>query len=510
MKHFVIVGGGATGLGAAFLLKRAQEAGHDFTWELLERDNRLGGKVAGEIVNDPETGEPFIIDGGPDCFTARKPAAMRVARLAGIGDQRLPSNEDFKGTFIWREGKKHPLPAGFSMFVPTQLEPVFETELLSEEGKREIFRDLTEPKKVVPEGERNDETLESFIVRRFGREVLDYLAEPFIGGVHASAPESMSLAASFPMYLDLEQKYGSVIRGITEMMAARAKASSSAGQSGQPVTQPTPKAAVPGVSSHPAQRQTLFATFNQGLHQLTDAMADAAGRDRLLTGVSVEEVVNQDEGYLIRTNDGREIYADGLIVTTESYAAAEILKTVAPEMAEAYAGIPNLTSSTCSFAFKREDVDLPEKGFGLLVPAVEERALLAATWSSTKWTNRAPEGRVLIRGFCGTPHNQELMEKSDEELTQIVLDELREMMDIHPGAQPLFSRFYRWHLGMSQYTMGHLDRVETIERVAAVTKGLGSGGGCLRGVGVPNCIEAGERAAMKVLADCEISYLEEL
>lgn len=509
MKHFVVIGGGATGLGAAFLLKRAQDAGHEFTWDLYERDNRLGGKVAGEIVNDPETGEPFIIDGGPDCFTSRKPAAMRVARLAGIGDQKLPSNEDFKGTFIWRGGKKHRLPAGFSMFVPTQLEPVFTTELLSEEGKREIFKDLTAPKKVVPEGERNDETLESFIVRRFGREVLDYLAEPFIGGVHASAPETMSMAASFPMYLDLEQKYGSVIRGTVEMMAARTKvaAAQAAKQASQPPVQVVSTATG---TTQPAQRQTLFATFSQGLHQLTDAIADAAGREHLHTGISIEEVTRQGTGYLIRTDDGREIFADGIIVTTESYAAAEILKDVAPEMAEAYAGIPNLTSSTCSFAFKTEDITVPTHGFGVLVPAVEQRALLAATYSSTKWINRAPEGRVLVRGFCGTPHNQELMEKSDEELTEIILDELREIMDIRPGAQPLFSRFYRWHLGMSQYAMGHLERVETIERVAAATCGLDVGGGCLRGVGVPNCIESGERAAMKVLSDYQLCYVEEL
>lgn len=499
MKHFVVIGGGATGLGAAYFLKRAQDAGHEFTWDLYERDNRIGGKVAGEIVADPETGEPYIIDGGPDCFTSRKPAAMRVARLAGVGDQKLPSNEDFKGTYIWRDGKKHHLPAGFSMFVPTQLEPVFETELLSEQGKHEIFKDLTAPKKVLVEGERNDETLESFIVRRFGREVLDYLAEPFIGGVHASAPESMSLAASFPMYLDLEQKHGSVIRGIVEMMASRAKAAAAA-----------PARPEPAPGAKPAQRQTLFATFSQGLHQLTDAMADAAGRNRLHTGISIEDVVRQGEGYLIKTDGGREIFADGIIVATESYAAAKILKNVAPEMAEAFAGIPNLTSSTCSFAFKAEDITVPESGFGVLVPAVEERALLAATWSSTKWTNRAPEGRVLIRGFCGTPHNQELMEKSDEELTEIILEELREIMDVRPGAQPLFSRFYRWHLGMSQYTMGHLDRVETIECSAASTKGLDVGGGCLRGVGVPNCIESGERAAMKVLADYQICYVEEL
>ena len=489
MARFAIIGGGATGLGAAFLFRRAQDAGVDVEFELYERDARLGGKVAGEIVADPETGEPFIIDGGPDCFTARKPAAMRVAKLAGIEDQRQPSQESKKGTYIWRKDRKHHLPEGFSMFVPTQLGPVFETELLTEEGKREMLRDLVVPKKEVAPGEFNDETLESFIVRRFGREVLDYLAEPFIGGVHASAPESMSLRASFPMYLDMEQKYGSVIRGTVE--GARARAKMSTGKPKDP-------------------KQTLFATFKLGLHQLTDAMADAAGREHLNTNCAVDLVEAEGKRYVVTFADGCQETFDGVVMATESYAAARILRNFNAEMAQAYDGIPNLTSSTCSFGFRAEDVVLPESGFGTLVPAVENRALLAATWSSTKWANRAPQGRVLIRGFAGTPHNQHLMEKSDEELTAIVLEELREIMDIKPDAKPLFSRFYRWTLGMSQYTMGHLGRVEIIERLCEETSGFAAAGGCFRGVGVPNCIAGGERAALKLIADCGLDYFEEI
>lgn len=493
MARIAIIGGGATGLGAAFLLKRASEAGADVEFDLYERDSRLGGKVAGEIVPDPETGEPFIIDGGPDCFTARKPAAMRVAKLAGIEDQKLPSQESKKGTYIWRGDRKYHLPEGFSMFVPTQLAPVFETGLLTEEGKRELLRDLVVPKKKIEPDAFNDETLESFIVRRFGREVLDYLAEPFIGGVHASAPETMSLRSSFPMYLDMEQKYGSVIRGTVMGMKAREKAA--AGKPKDP-------------------NNTMFATFRLGLHQLTDAMADAAGREHLHTGCAVSSVRAEKEGsstrYVIDFEDGSRETFDGVVIATESYAAARMLKDMNPEMAQAYEGIPNLTSSTCSFGFRAGEITLPESGFGTLVPAVENRALLAATWSSIKWSNRAPEGRVLIRGFAGTPHNQDLMEKSDEEITAIVLSELKEIMDIKPDAEPLFSRFYRWTLGMSQYTMGHLDRVETIERICENTHGLAAAGGCFHGVGVPNCIAGGEKAALKLLADCGIDYFEEI
>lgn len=489
-KRVAIIGGGATGLGAAYLLKRAQNAGSEVEFTLYERASYLGGKIAGEVVADPETGEHYIIDGGPDCYSSHKPAAMRIAQLAGIGDQKLPSSEERKGTYIWRAGKIHPLPDGFSMFVPTQLAPVFESELLSEQGKREIWNDLLVEPRAVPEGERNDESLESFVVRRFGREVLDYLAEPFLGGVHASDPRTMSLAATFPMYLDMEQRSGSVIRATALGMAARERAA--AGKPKDP-------------------NNTIFATFRMGMHQLTDAMVAAIGRENLLTNTGVASVEpsgrrDGEDGWTVTLDSGESHHFDAVVVATESNYAGALLEAADAELSAALRGIPNITSATCSMAFRAEDVSTPDKGFGVLVPAVEQRALLAATWSSTKWSNRAPSGRVLIRGFIGTPHNQEVMELDDEELTQVVLQEFRDILGVPAGVQPLFTRFYRWTLGMAQYTMGHLDRVETVESRCNALVGMGVGGGCLRGVGVPNCIESGERAALKVLADLDIEH----
>lgn len=517
MQHkarIAIIGAGATGLGAGYLCKRAQEAGHDFDFAIYEKDTRVGGKIAGEIVEIEDGGETrrFVIDGGPDCFSAFKPAAMRHARMAGIGDQKLNSQEELRGTYIWRKDRKHPLPEGFSMFVPTKLAPVFETELLSEEGKREMLRELTVEKKIVPEGERNDESLEDFITRRFGKEVLDYLAEPFIGGVHASAPETMSLAASFPMYLEMEQKYGSVIRGVVTGAEARKRAAERRAKEAA-------EAAARGEQVRPAPKMTIFATFKEGMHQLTDAIAQKIGFENINLGrgidtVTFNEALEADEGEIVRDykisfEDGAVEFFDAVFIGTESFAGSLITRELNSRMSKAYEGIPNLSSSTCSFAFKLKDVDMPKRGFGTLVPAVEERALLAATWSSVKWGNRAPEGYVLIRGFCGTPHNQEIMEKSDEELTQIIFEELREIMDIHDDAKPLFSRFYRWTLGMSQYAMGHLDRVEAIEEECEKTKGLAAGGGCFRGVGVPNCLESGEAGIAKIFKDLGIDYREE-
>lgn len=486
--RIAIIGGGATGLAAAYRLRRVLDAhraadpsgASPFEFDLFERDGYLGGKVAGEVVADPETGEPFIVDGGPDCYSAHKPAAMRLATLAGVAERRLPSNEDRKGTFVWRNGVAHPLPDGFSMFVPTKLAPVFESELLSEDGKREIWRDLAEPAREWAPDERVDESLESFVVRRFGREVLDYLAEPFLGGVHASDPATMSLAATFPMYLDMERRSGSVIRATSLAVAARERA-----QAGKPKD----------------PNSTVFATFRGGMHELTDAIARAAGTECLHTGTGVARIEPAEAGYRIELENGEELSYDAVIVATESNHAATLTSGIDSALSAALAGIPNISSATCTAAFRAEDVTVPERGFGVLVPAVEERALLAATYSSTKWSNRAPEGRVLLRGFIGTPHNQEIMERSDGELVEIVLNEMRAVLGVRDGAAPLFTRFYRWTNGMAQYTMGHLDRVEAIEARENAIDGLAVAGGCLRGVGVPNCFESGERAADKVLGD---------
>ncbi|MCL2526329.1 MAG: protoporphyrinogen oxidase [Coriobacteriia bacterium] len=563
-KHIVIVGGGVTGLAAAYQLERARAAGVAVSYTLLERDNRVGGKVAGEVVSDPETGEPYIVDGGPDCFSAMKPGGRRMTTMLDAEDDWLPSNDPRKIVWIFRDGQMHRLPEGFSMFVPTQLEPLFVTDLLSEEGKKDMIREMTLPardwaaegKTADGKGEaRRDESLESFVTRRFGREVLDYLAEPFIGGVHASDPKDMSLAASFPMYFDLEEKYGSVIRGTVMSQAARKRAAL------------TRIAELPEGAPKDIWGKTVFASYKLGMHELTDAIANKVAHN-IRTGVMVDRITRTDDGsYRIETSKvdgaspyhsiGREgalsdstdqlracaknadqavfcgrideakidpeklaegvqttqsylddlITADGVIIATESFAGADLTRDLDEDLSQAYASIPNLTSSTVSFAFREEDLgEGRSDGFGVLVPEACKRDLLAASWSSTKWPGRAPEGRVLIRGFAGTPLNQEVMDLPDDELIATVLQELKEVMGLPQEVEPLFARLYRWTLGMSQYKMGHLDHVETIEELTSATTGLACVGGCFRGVGIPNCIDAGEGAARKVMADFNLEY----
>jgi oxygen-dependent protoporphyrinogen oxidase len=208
MKRIIIVGGGVAGLGAAFKVARAASEGHSVEFVLIEKDPRIGGKILTEIVHDPSDESPFIVDGGPDCFLTEKPACHRIAKLIGSFDDELPTDDSRRRTWILSRGKLHQMPDGVMMFAPTKFVPFATTGLFSWPGKIRMGMDLLIPRKKVAPGEFNDETLESFVVRRMGRECLDRLAEPLVGGVHASDPTQMSLAATFPRLLEMEQTTG--------------------------------------------------------------------------------------------------------------------------------------------------------------------------------------------------------------------------------------------------------------------------------------------------------------
>jgi len=492
VKRIIIVGGGVAGLAAAYKVARAASEGHEVEFALLEKDSRLGGKICTEIVPDPSGEGSFAVDGGPDCFLTEKPACHRIAKLTGIYDDELPTDESRKRTWILSRGKLHPLPDGIFMFAPTKFLPFATTGLFSWSGKIRMAMDLFIPPKKLTPGELNDETLESFVVRRMGRECLDRLAEPLVGGVHASDPAKMSLAATFPRLLEMEQKYGSLTKGF---LAARQKV--------EEMRRKYP----PKLGEKP---RTFFTSFLNGMQQLTDRMADVAGRESMRAGIAVNALRRGgNREWSASLSDGSSVDGDAVILATESWAAEPLVRPIDEIIADALVSIPASSSATVSVAFNENEVGFDLNAFGVLCPLKEGRALMAATYSSTKWRGRAPLGKVLMRGFVGGPHNQKIVERPDEELLQTVLAEFRDIVGLSPRAKPLFSRVFRWHLGMPQYTLGHIDRVSRIEDRCAQIPGLAIAGGSYRGVGVPNCIESGERAVSKILTDWSIDLAED-
>lgn len=495
MKKVIIIGGGSAGLGAAFKIRRAAEAGIDVDCVVIEKADRLGGKLASDVIADPEGAGDYIIDGGSDAFVLGKPAVPRIANLLGLGEEMTPACEENKKTLIVKGKRLIEMPDGIMMFAPTKLLPLATSKLYSWPGKFRMALDLVLPRKEKwAEGEtaqQHDETLEDFVVRRMGRECLDRLAEPLVGGVHASHPKDMSLAATFPNFLEMEQQFGSLIRGMLDQRkkneAMRKKYPSKPGD----------------------KPRTFFNTFRLGMQQLTDGMAGAVGEERIVTGRTVTSISRAGETWSVTLDDGQTITGDALVVATEVWAAETLVREIDSEIADLLANIPCSSSATVPMAFREEDFPVDQKWFGILCPLVEGRPLLAVTLSSSKWPGRTPKGRVLLRGFVGGPANQHLLEVSDEELIETVRGQLVDMLGLRQDAQPVFAKVYRWFKGMPQYTLGHLDRVDEIENRLTSVPGLSLAGGGYRGVGIPNCIESGERAVTKVLGDLGVDLPED-
>jgi oxygen-dependent protoporphyrinogen oxidase len=494
VKKVIIIGGGAAGLGAAYKVRRAAEAGADVDCVLVEKGDRPGGKLASDIVRDAE-GNEYVVDGGSDAFVAGKPAIARIAKMLGIDGDMVPAREENKKTLIVKGKRLVEMPDGIMMFAPTKLVPLATTRLYSWPAKFRMALDLVLPRKTRwAQGEtaqEHDETLESFVVRRMGRECLDRLAEPLVGGVHASDPAAMSLAATFPNFLEMEQQFGSLIRGFLNERKKREEMRKKY----------PPK---PG-----AKPWAFFNTFLRGMQQLTDGMADAIGRDRIRTGVVATSVERTGDAWRVSLSTGEVLEGDAVIVATEGWAAEPLVRGFDPTIADLLASIPYSSSATVPMAFRDSDCPFDKKWFGILSPMVEKRPLLAVTLSSSKWPERSPKDRVLLRGFIGGPNNQHLLEASDAELIETIRAQIVDLLGMNADVQPVYASVYRWNGGMPQYTLGHLDRVDRIEELSTKVAGFALAGGAFRGVGVPNCIESGERAVTKVLGELGMCLAED-
>lgn len=468
MKKLVVIGGGITGLSAAYEIQKAKERGADVDYILVEKDDRLGGKIY------TQKKDGYILEAGPDCFLADKPWVAQMADKLGIGDRIMPSNEASKITYVYADKKLQRLPDGLMGLVPTKLVPFALSPLISWPGKIRMAMDLFIPKKTTDD----DETLGSFVTRRLGKEALDKIAEPLIGGIHAGDPDQMSLKASFPRFIQMEQKYGSLLKA---MLAGKKNA-------------PKPRPAEPG-----KPKKTFFMTFIEGMGELTDAIAAELDNSKVLTGKTVSKIEkNEKGGYTVFIEGIEPVEADAVIMTAPAHEAAEIVRDFDTELYSNLAAIPQATSATVNLAFRRSDVKGTLEAFGFIVPLSEKRKIKAGTYSSTKWNYRTPGNEyVLMRAFVGGAKNQELVYQSDEDMLKMVLGELKDIVGI--TAEPVLYNINRWIKGMPQYTIGHLQRVDHIEARAAANPGLYVVGGSYRGVGVGDCINVGSQAAKKAL-----------
>lgn len=479
-KHVVIVGGGIAGLSTAwYLQKSSQEEGLDLAYTVLEQSDRWGGKVLTEKV-DGYGDEPFVVEGGPDSFLTQKPWALQLARELGLEERLLGTNDDNRKVFVLNKGRPTPLPDGVLLIVPTKIKPFALSPLISPLGKLRMGLDLF----IKPKTDGEDETLADFISRRLGSEALDKIAEPLMSGIYNAEAERQSLLATFPRFRSLEEKHGSLIKG---MLASRRAHSNG--------SVPAAKAQPAGSQKPTNQKLSMFVSLKGGTEELVDALApQLTGELRLNTCVA--KMRELDGRYCLVTGNGEKIMADAIIFAIPSYTAAGLLRDMAPRAANGLDGIRYVSTGTVSIAFRRQDIDLLE-GFGLVIPRSEKRLINAVTITSTKFDQRAPDDHVLLRIFFGGSRNPQMMDVEDDILVTIVLSELQALLGI--DAQPLFYRIFRWRRANPQYDVGHLERVEAIE--AGLPERIYVTGSPYRGIGLPDCVHQGQETATRLISE---------
>ena len=457
----VIIGAGISGLSAAWEL--LQSGCTDFL--VLEAGAQAGGVLRTEIVNG------FVMEAGPDSFLTQKKAAAELCHQLGLGDDLIGCNEAGRGTCILRRGRLHTLPEGWQMLAPARLLPAVTTPLLSVSTKLLIALEwlrITSPRGRAGE----DESVAAFVRRHFGSEVVDVIAGPLLAGVYGGDPEQLSLPTVMPRFAELEQQ-GNLIRALMK--------SAKAGQRQKPA----------GAAPAP-----IFTSLRRGLGSLADTLAERIGSERLRTGVAVESLSPEGAGYRLQLQEGRTLLAERVLLALPAWISAALLEGLDAELVAALSSIPYASSMTVNLAFAHS-LDLPD-GFGFLAPRAEGRRLMACTFVHRKFPHRAPAGASLLRVFYGGATDPGVIALSDQQAVELSRQELQAILGV--DQPPVYTQVNRWHRAMAQYNLGHAQRVRHITARLQQHPRLRLSGNAWSGIGIPDCIENGRRAARELLA----------
>ena len=474
-QRVAIVGAGISGLAAAHQLSRS-DASLEIT--VFDASDRLGG------VLQTERTDGFCIELGPDSVLSRMPWAVNLFRDLGISDQLINTNPSHHGVDVVCRGRLERLPDGLAVMAPQRIWPMVTTPILSWRGKLRLAAERFVPRRRSTE----DESLAAFACRRLGRDAFQRLVQPLAGGIYMGDPEQLSINATFPQFVEMESKYGSLIK------AARAGAK-------------TQRAGAPGAKhQRPAAggpEYSLFVAPRRGLGSAIDALAADLENCNLCTNHQVLSLSRADNGWVLEIQptgnaETRQQAFAAVILAVPAHHAGSMLQSADRELSLALNEIPYAGCVVVNLAYDRDAFPRELDNFGFLVPHVEQRPVLACTFSSVKYADRAPQGKVLLRAFLGGACREEVMQWSDENVVQTVQDELRQLM--HVSKPPLFSRIKRWHRAMPQCVLGHAHRVERIEQLAEKHPNLELAGNAYHGVGIPHCIRSGQQAAERVLA----------
>jgi oxygen-dependent protoporphyrinogen oxidase len=461
MRRIAIIGGGISGLAAAFALEERRRAGNlPVEYVLFEASPRLGGVMVTDRVDG------CLVEAGPDSFLTEKPWAIDLCKKIGLGDQLIGSNDPERKTYILVKGKLVVMPDGLMFMVPTKILPTVFSPLFSLRSKVRMAAEWFHP----PRAASADETVAEFVARHYGPEMVDRLADPLLSGVYGGEASQLSVRSVLPRFSDMEARHGSLGRA---MLAARKKM---AGAAKRP---PAP----------------LFTSLKNGMQQMVDALVSRLQQAALHTSCPAESVTAQNDGWTVSAGYQSDHF-DAVIIATPATAAASLLQTSDEKLASELGGIRYSSSVTVTLGYDEKVRRSLPPGFGFLVPRSEGRRLLAATFVHNKFPHRAPENRAIVRCFLGGARDEQILESSDDEILRIVRTELKQILGL--AAEPLFVRVYKWKGAMAQYSVGHLDRLRRIETMSQKLPGLALAGNGYSGIGVPDCVRSGTDAAGRV------------
>lgn len=461
-KKAVVLGGGITGLTAAYYLgKAAKEKGLPLDLTVIERMSRLGGKVM------TLRKEGFILERGPDSFLARKPAMLSLIKDLGMEGELVATNPKGRKAYILHRGRLHPMPKGLNLGVPTEVWPFLTTQLVSPLGKIRASFDLLLPRRKMTE----DESLGDFLERRLGGEVLYHIAEPLLAGIYAGDTHSLSVEATFPQFKEMERRHRSLILG---MMLGKKK------------VPPKEMEGLPEVA-----KRTVFLSFSKGLLSLIERLEEEI-EGRILTEVGANRIERRQGSYAVTLGTGEILNADLLILALPAPTISTLFTDVT--IGERLKRIKFVSVANVILAYEESQVPFDLNGSGFLVPRTEGRTITACTWVSSKWPHTTPPGKVLLRLYVGRSEQEEWRHYDDEELLRRVKQDLKETMNI--TAPPLFHEITRLPNSMPQYPVGHLQNVKTIEEeLTRHYPGVFVAGSSFHGVGMPDCVRQGKEAA---------------
>lgn len=455
MHRVAIIGGGITGLSAAFDLERARRNGAAIEYQIFEASHRLGG-----IIRTERTASGVVMEEGPDSFISAKPWAAELAHEIGLGGELIPSQDARRKTYIVRDRKLIPIPPGMVLMVPGDLRAALASPLFSLATKIKLLGEILLPPSPLPAGQ--DESVAAFVTRHFGAEVSDTIAAPLLAGIFGGDADGLSARAVIPQIVQAEAGHGSLVRWARK--------------------QRLDAGTTPGV----------FTSFRLGMQQFSDALIAHLPKERIYRRTAVSAVRKTSSGWLIASPKGIHPY-DSLIFATPAQVTARLLAPVAPEISRLAAMIHSGAGAAVNLVYRKKDAPLPE-GFGVLVPRHERLEIMACTFAHNKFEGRAPQDSVLLRiFFAGDSHAR------DEEASLLALARKSLLYLFAITAEPEEALVSRWEFGLPQYRVGHADVVHEIEGHLASLPDVHLVGNSYRGVGIPDCVREGRDAANKII-----------